>query len=84
MFWEGHEFCQISTVNLSYESIVTVKSTAEISQDFVAFSENINFIKNEKQKKSFFVISKIHFLQLIPKLYNRNDLNAHGNVSCFS
>ena len=55
MFWEGHEFCQISTVNLSYESIVTVKSTAEISQDFVAFSENINFIKNEKQKKEFFL-----------------------------
>ena len=35
MFWE------ISTVDLSY--VVTVKSTVEISQNVVAFSEYINF-----------------------------------------
>ena len=34
-------FCEISTVNLSY--IVTVKSTAEILKKSVAFSEYMNF-----------------------------------------
>ena len=34
-------FCEISTVDLSY--VVTVKSTVEISQNYVAFSEYINF-----------------------------------------
>ena len=34
-------FCEISTVDLSY--LVTVKSTVEISQNFVAFSEYMNF-----------------------------------------
>ena len=34
-------FCEISTVDLSY--VVTVKSTVEISQNFVAFSEYMNF-----------------------------------------
>ena len=37
-------FCKISTVDLSY--IVAVKSTVEISQNFVAFSENMNFTTN--------------------------------------
>ena len=34
-------FCEISTLNLSY--VVTVKSMVEISQNFVAFSEYMNF-----------------------------------------
>ena len=34
-------FCEISTVDLSY--VVTVKSTVEISQTCVAFSEYMNF-----------------------------------------
>ena len=34
-------FCEISTVDLSF--IVTVKSTMDISQNFVAFSEYMNF-----------------------------------------
>ena len=34
-------FCEISTLDLSY--VVTVKSTVEISQNFVAFSEYMNF-----------------------------------------
>ena len=34
-------FCEISTVDLSY--VVPVKSTVEISQNFVAFSEYMNF-----------------------------------------
>ena len=36
------KFWKISTVNLSY--VVTVKSTVEIWQNFVAFSEYMNFI----------------------------------------
>ena len=35
------KFCEISTVDLSY--VVTVKSTVEILQNFVAFSEYMNF-----------------------------------------
>ena len=34
-------FCEISTLDLSY--VVTVQSTVEISQNFVAFSEYMNF-----------------------------------------
>ena len=34
-------FCEIFTVDLSY--VVTVKSTVEILQNFVAFSEFMNF-----------------------------------------
>ena len=36
------KFCEISTVDLSY--VVPVRSTVEISQNFVAFSEYMNFI----------------------------------------
>ena len=36
------KFCKISTLDLSY--LVRVKSTVEISQNFVAFSEYMNFI----------------------------------------
>ena len=35
------KFCEIATVSLSY--VVPVKSTVEISQNFVAFSEYMNF-----------------------------------------
>ena len=35
------KFCEISTVDLFY--VVPVKFTVEISQNFVAFSEYINF-----------------------------------------
>ena len=34
-------FCEISIVDLSY--LVTVKSMVEISQNFVSFSEYMNF-----------------------------------------
>ena len=34
-------FCEISTVDLSY--VLPVKSTVQISQNFVAFSEFVNF-----------------------------------------
>ena len=36
------KFCKISTVDLSY--VEPVKSTVEISQNFVAFSEYMNFL----------------------------------------
>ena len=35
-------FCEISTIDLSY--VVTIKYTVEILQNFVAFSEYMNFI----------------------------------------
>ena len=35
------KFCEISALYLSY--VVTVKSAVEISQNFVAFSEYMNF-----------------------------------------
>ena len=35
------KFCEISTLDLSY--VVTVKSSVEILQNFVAFSEYMNF-----------------------------------------
>ena len=35
------EFCEITTLDLSH--VVTVKSTVEISQNFVAFSEYMSF-----------------------------------------
>ena len=38
---EATKFCEISTLDLSY--VVTVKSTVEILQNFVAFSEYMNF-----------------------------------------
>ena len=40
------KFCEISTLDLSY--VVTVKSTVEISQTFVAFSEYMNFKGKEE------------------------------------
>ena len=41
------KFCEISTLNLT--TVHTVKSKGEISQNFVAFSEDMNFKKNENQ-----------------------------------
>ena len=38
------KFCEISTVDLSY--VVPVKSTVEISQNFVAFSDYMNFTQS--------------------------------------
>ena len=37
------KFCEISTLLLSYVVVVPVKSKVEISQNFVAFSEYMNF-----------------------------------------
>ena len=42
-FEKATKFCEISTVDLSY--VVPVKSTVEISQNVVAFSEYMNFKK---------------------------------------
>ena len=64
------KFCKISTVDLSY--VVPVKSTVEISQNFVAFSEYMNFTNgyifillivfenNHLMTASTFIVSKIH------------------------
>ena len=45
------KFWEISTIDLSY--VVTVKSTVEILQNFVAFSEYMNFKKVQLQKSFF-------------------------------
>ena len=45
------KFCKISTLILSY--VVPVKSKVEISQNFVAFSEYMNFKMGSGEKKSF-------------------------------
>ena len=50
------KFCEISTVDLSY--VVTVKSTVEISQNFVAFSEYMNFIKLDIFLKSKILLNE--------------------------
>jgi hypothetical protein len=55
-FEKATNFCEISTVDLSY--VVTVKSTMEILQNFVAFSENMNF-NNSK------VVPKILWLHCV-------------------
>ena len=49
------KFCKISTLLLSY--VVPVKSKVEISQNFVAFSEYMNF-----NKRGFFI--QIEFAKL--------------------
>ena len=54
------KFWEISTVDLSYVSIVPVKSMVEISQNFVAFSEYMNFTHFGKDKN----ISKQDFYSL--------------------
>ena len=51
-------FCEITTLDLSY--VVTVKYTVEISQNFVAFSEYMNFITANSENCS----NKILFLYL--------------------
>ena len=43
------KFCEISTLLLSY--VVPVKSKVEISQNFVAFSEYMNFNTLEKHNR---------------------------------
>ena len=45
------KFCEISTLHLSY--VVPVKSKAEILQNFVAFSEYMNFSRVWSQVKIF-------------------------------
>ena len=41
IFYKATNFCEISTLDLSY--VVTVKSTVEISQNFLVFLEYMKF-----------------------------------------
>ena len=41
IFWEGHKICKIFTLLLTVCTVV--KSKVKISQNFVAFSEYMNF-----------------------------------------
>ena len=49
------KFCKISTVDLTY--LVPLKSKVEISQNFVAFSECMNFNLNRNWECRFFLES---------------------------
>ena len=49
------KFCEISTLLLSY--VVPVKGKVESSQNFVAFSEYMNFNKNNESK----IVFELHF-----------------------
>ena len=60
IFEKATNFCEISIVDLSY--VVTVKSTVEILQNFVAFSEYMNFKQvpfSLLELKVFDLVSKI-------------------------
>ena len=48
---KAKNFCKISTVDLSY--VVTAKSNMEISQNFVAFSEYMQFTRTEEKIKKW-------------------------------
>ena len=52
-FEKTKKFCEISTIDLSYG--VQVKYTVEISQNFVAFSEYMNFNEWEIDKEINYV-----------------------------
>ena len=59
------KFCEISTVDLSY--VVTVKSSVEISQNFVAFSEYMNF--NSVDNRCIYFFSKEVQKVYLPRLF---------------
>ena len=46
---KASKFCKTSSVDLSY--VVPVKSTMEVSQKYVAFSEYMNFTLTDAEKK---------------------------------
>ena len=56
------KFCEIFTLHLSY--VVPVKSKMKISQNFVAFSEYMNFIKNKAIEGQVSTINIITTLQI--------------------
>ena len=52
IFWEGHKILR----NLHLSNVVPVKSTVDISQNVVAFSEYMNFnVKQAYLKKAVFL-----------------------------
>ena len=68
IFWEGHKILRnLHRVDLSY--VVTVKSTVEISENFMAFSEYMNFTMGVQSKWNYAINlnSKIFTYLLIGK-----------------
>ena len=57
-------FCEISTIDLSY--VVTVKSTVEISQNLVVFSEYMNFKNKFLERISSHYVITIQMLGHVP------------------
>ena len=66
-------FCKISTVDLSY--VVMVKSTVKISQNFVVFSEFMNF---EVHWFIYYVTYSLKVLDL--SVYHHQFTHKYGNV----
>ena len=65
MYYEkATKFCKISTANLSYG--VPVKSMVAISQNFVAFSEYMNFLCNFYHHKNFIYFFTLRFRNCSP------------------
>ena len=56
---EATKFCKISTVGMFY--VVTVKSTVEISQNCVAFSEYMNFITDNVVEATFSIEFQVDY-----------------------
>ena len=64
------QFCEISTLLLS--TVHTDKSKVEILQNFMAFSEYMNFIKKKKQhhdKKNPFIVFMLKLQRRIQHLH---------------
>ena len=57
------KFCKISTIDLFY--VVTVKSTVEILQNFMAFSEYMNFKAKKRLKFTVVIIQERHEMGIL-------------------
>ena len=72
--------CEISTVDLSY--VLTVKSTVEISKNFVAFSEYMNF-KDKSSSEDVSFIDIVWSVKNIQHIDNQLTLNLKSAKTCY-
>ena len=71
-------FCEIFTIDLSYA--VTVKSTVEISQNFVAFSEYMNFIGVSWEKNPIYGASQTNIRPFLFCFRQKGPLQAELGI----
>ena len=74
---KAKEFCEISTLLFSY--VVTVKSKVEIWQNFVAFSEYLNFTNQISKLMSIIWKTFLVFLYMIDKSWGLDQYSLWGN-----